>query len=205
MNAQMLSFPAPEDSPLTGDPYHKLFHLGMHHIGILFGYAEADIWRLAPGTAPDAYPLWPEGAAVVLTSNMVRNSVAWRHSPPIGKDTLLQVVALDRPPLTLTRQSDGTFRAGVGAAAAVVVREAVGQGAHVAILDGPDLVVDDETWLTARLVVAGQPIALGLVRHGPMQFAVHGNTSAQALRQAPKLTVRAIAVRAAFGARPPRR
>ena len=37
-NVSMLSFPAPDQSPLAADRYHRIFHAGVRQIGVLYGY-----------------------------------------------------------------------------------------------------------------------------------------------------------------------
>jgi hypothetical protein len=114
VNWNILSFAPPRHSPLAGDRYHRLFHFGRHHLGILFDYAPEEVVLASPA---QLRWLWPADHALVLISQApLMNSDAWLAEPPIGKYELEQALFLSKP-IQLTRQADGRYEMGGGTVA----------------------------------------------------------------------------------------
>ena len=111
----MLSFfPKNQDSPLAGDPYHRLFHLGWHHIMLLYGYQPA---QLAFIRYPDQWnPALLQGGSCVLikAEGTVVNGQASRLFPYTTKNLLrLSLYRDSAEGLTLRRvytQNGGTSK-----------------------------------------------------------------------------------------------
>jgi hypothetical protein len=198
LNNRMFSFPAPEDSPLVGDRYHKLFHLGVQQVAILYASAPNSLWLMPADAEPDAYPLWPEGAAVMLTNRLVLNCTDWQRAPPRGKQELRQIVAVDCTRL-LSRQDDGAFRTDAGTS--ISLRELPVDGIPSLFLEGPLPGPTDEPCLTARLVLPGRQEPFHLEASEPGRFRVLGADAE--LRGATRLVFRALVIKSAFcGAEP---
>jgi len=66
INWRVLSFSSGLSSPLTGDPYHRIFHMAGHHLSGFLGFNEK-IVRL-PHDGIDRLVKWPE-RTVVISSN----------------------------------------------------------------------------------------------------------------------------------------
>jgi hypothetical protein len=79
-NEPMLSFVSPARTPLAGDRYHRLFHLGMNHVAVLHGLDFGNLHAVdAQGATADSFRSdAPAGSLVVLSSRWVgREPGSW--------------------------------------------------------------------------------------------------------------------------------
>ena len=73
INWKLRSFRPQGRVPMPGDRYHRVFHVGPHHLGIFYGYGPDDFRQIS---APDrvALSVWPEGTLLVFSSGLIVNS-----------------------------------------------------------------------------------------------------------------------------------
>jgi hypothetical protein len=107
----MLSFAAPEASPLAADRYHRIFHVGVHHIAVLYGYADGEV-RLVPSDRR-LIAAAPEGSALLFTNRIIANGPSWLPRPPVGSESLVQGLAILRT-FALQRRADGAYEPATG-------------------------------------------------------------------------------------------
>lgn len=110
----MLSFfPKDLESPLTGDPYHRIFHLGWHHVMLLYGYRPD---QMAFIRYPDQWnPALLRGGSRVLikAEGTVVNGPASRLHPYTTKNLLRLLLyrdSADCPALKRVYTKDGVER-----------------------------------------------------------------------------------------------
>ena len=129
----MLSFVAPGQSPLAADRYHRIFHVGIHHIAVLYGYAPADVRLVLPRQALALTATAPEGSALLFSNAILAHGPTWKLGPPIGGERLVQGLATAQT-VVLHRRHDDVYETSTGAAVSVEVKR---QGsASTVIIDG---------------------------------------------------------------------
>jgi len=92
VNSHMLSFYDGRNTPLTGDVYHNLFHLDLHHIVDLYRVGEGLVGKL---NVDDINRLekWPENTSIIATSTgILINGVDWYSRPPKNAGLLTQTM-----------------------------------------------------------------------------------------------------------------
>ncbi len=104
----MLSFVAPGQSPLAADRYHRIFHVGAHHVGILYGYADDDVRPVPPRQFPVVAATAREGDVLLFAPSILAQGPTWRVAPPPGADQFVQGVAVARAEI-LTRHSEDAY------------------------------------------------------------------------------------------------
>ncbi|MEZ4654777.1 MAG: hypothetical protein R3E12_14630 [Candidatus Eisenbacteria bacterium] len=108
VNWGLLSFCPPGDTPLAGDVYADLFHLGPHHLADLFPYRPNDVVYLDPQTLP-SLPSWPEEAVFIATTRAPQfNPVTWHRGPAGDKFDQEQMVFLARSIVVQPAAGDST-------------------------------------------------------------------------------------------------
>ncbi|MFH2097950.1 MAG: hypothetical protein ABIJ95_00435, partial [Pseudomonadota bacterium] len=116
----MLSFFPDQESPLAGEPYHRLFHFGWHHLTAILGVDEDRILHvhnrpvLHPETVRELEMsfLGDRPGLLIHASALARNP-AIGQPPPAWRKNLLEGVYQDRP-LVLTREPEGGYAGGDG-------------------------------------------------------------------------------------------
>ena len=130
-NISMLSFVAPGQSPLAADRYHRIFHLGIHHIAVLYGYAAGDVRLvLLPQQAMALTATAPEGSVLLFSNGILAHGPTWVPRPPIGSDVFAQALATAQT-IVLRRRHDDVYETSTGEAVHV---EAKRQGADTTLM-----------------------------------------------------------------------
>ena len=93
-NVSMLSFVAPGQSPLAADRYHRVFHVGAHQIGLLYGYAPHDVRAVLPRQLATLAVTAPAGSALLFANNILAHGPTWAPAPPPGSETFVQGLAI---------------------------------------------------------------------------------------------------------------
>ncbi|MFH1888434.1 MAG: hypothetical protein ABIM40_17230 [Pseudomonadota bacterium] len=113
----MLSFFPDQKSPLAGEPYHRLFHFGWHHLTSILGVDEARILHvqnrpvLHPETVRELeLSFLGDRPGLLIHASALAKNPAMGQPPPAWRKDLLEGVYLDRP-LVLTREPDGGYAA----------------------------------------------------------------------------------------------
>jgi hypothetical protein len=107
-NLSMLSFVAPDQSPLAADRYHRVFHVGAQHLALLYGYPASKV-RIAPLTPNSPWSAIAEDGSVLLFSNeILAYGPTWDLQPPPGLMRFVQGVAILQT-LQLRRTDNGTY------------------------------------------------------------------------------------------------
>lgn len=172
-NLGLLSFVPPDASPLAGDVYHGIFHLGPEQLADLLGYAQEE-WVVVDPDAFRALAEWPERAAFLATARGPQfNPPTWRGGRPIDVDEQRETIYLadrirvvrtteglettDGAPVTITpRRTDRGEPLSVVSSAALNVRldPALPMRARLPGGERPYLVqaVGPEAWVVPREV-----------------------------------------------------
>ena len=140
-NISMLSFVSPDPSPLAADRYHHIFHMGIGHIGVLYGYAAEDVRLLRPHEATAVMATTPEGSVLLFSTAILAHGPTWMPAPVPGRASFLQGLATAQT-IVLRARQDGVYETSTGATTRI---EAQRQGAH------RSLIMDDIGTETARL------------------------------------------------------
>lgn len=120
VNWRMLSSLPARNTPLTGDIYHDLFHLGRHHVKALYAMAPGSIRTFDPAVVTGEFPWDPKSAYIGCNTQMVINYTEWKSRPAQRREELTQqvfvpeIISIDNqgrrsdgaPDLTLTKPSE---------------------------------------------------------------------------------------------------
>jgi hypothetical protein len=117
-NVSMLSFVAPDQSPLAADRYHRIFHVGVWHIERLYGYAGGDMKVMPPRPAPLWSTTAPEGSALLFSNGILAHGPTWVPGPPVGSESFVQGLATLQT-IVLRRRPDGAYQTSAGDPVAV--------------------------------------------------------------------------------------
>jgi hypothetical protein len=128
-NVVMLSFVAPGQSPLAGDRYHRVFHVGAHHVGILRGYAPSEVRPVLPAQLRTLAAAAPEGSALLFANAILAHGPTWVPAPPVGSEGFVQGLAILQT-IVLARGEGETYQTPAGK----VVRVSVGRDDARAVL-----------------------------------------------------------------------
>jgi len=142
------------ESPLVGDPYHRIFHFGRPQLELL-GYDPAEIRGFRPEALPVLAASGFQGAVLWSNHGALRNPYHWTGGPPTGRDTLQQACGRVAE-IVLDRQPDGSYRTPRGAS--LRLRNALPPHA-------PGLVLEPSPELVPRLMGLQAPAILLPVRH----------------------------------------
>jgi len=154
-NISMLSFVAPGQSPLAADRYHRIFHMGIHHIAVLYGYAAGDVRLVLPRQAPVLTATAPEGSALLFSNAILAHGPTWMPGPPIGSESFTQGLATVQT-IVLRRRHDGVYETSTGDAVRVEVKR---QGsATTLIIDGAGVAAAQMESLIAVAIVRGSGV-----------------------------------------------
>jgi hypothetical protein len=104
----MLSFVAPGQSPLAADRYHRVFHVGIHHVGVLYGYPAGAVRLVAQPPAMPTSARAPDGSVLLFSNEILAYGPTWRVRPPPGSELLFQGVATLQS-VMVRRRSDGAY------------------------------------------------------------------------------------------------
>jgi len=113
-NIPMLSFVSPDPSPLAADRYHHIFHMGIGHIGVLYGYAAEDVRLLRPHEAAAVMATTPEGSVLLFSTGILAHGPTWMPAPVPGRASFLQGLATAQT-ITLRARHDGVYETSTGA------------------------------------------------------------------------------------------
>jgi hypothetical protein len=125
-NIPMLSFVSPDPSPLAADRYHHIFHMGIGHIGVLYGYAAQDVRLLRPHEVTAAMATAPEGSVLLFSTGILAHGPTWMAAPVPGRASFLQGLATAQT-IVLRARHDGVYETSTGATTRI---EAQQQGGH---------------------------------------------------------------------------
>lgn len=117
-NVSMLSFVAPDGSPLAADRYHRIFHVSIAHVAILFGYAASEVRPVLPGQTTALSATAPEGSALLFASAILAHGPTWTPAPPIGGASFVQGLATART-IALRRRDGTVYEAATGEAVTI--------------------------------------------------------------------------------------
>jgi len=132
-NISMLSFVAPDQSPLAADRYHRIFHVAVNHIAVLFGYAARDVRIVLPGQATALMATIPDGSALLFSNAILAHGPTWEPAPPVGTGSFVQGLATAQT-IVLRSRHDGVYETPRGHTVSV---EATRQGSHTTlVIDG---------------------------------------------------------------------
>jgi hypothetical protein len=89
-----LNFLSPAPALFAGDRYHRLFHIGVHHVHILFRYPMGEVFKVDRreqllGLAGE----YPESVLLYANRNLV-NSDSLIPGPPAGLESFTQIAGL---------------------------------------------------------------------------------------------------------------
>jgi hypothetical protein len=105
----MLSFVAPGPSPLAADRYHRVFHVGIHHLGVLYGYPPDYVRIALPPPAVPASARAPEASVLFFSNQILANPPSWMPRPPDGIESFVQGVGVLQT-VTVRRDNGGIYR-----------------------------------------------------------------------------------------------
>ena len=140
-NISMLSFVSPDPSPLAADRYHHIFHMGIGHIGVLYGYAAEDVRVLFPHAATAVMAAAPEGSVLLFSTAILAHGPTWTPAPVPGLASFVQGLATAQT-IHLRARDDGLYETSTGATTRI---EAQRHGAD------RSLIIDDIGMETMRL------------------------------------------------------
>jgi hypothetical protein len=89
---QYLTFLPPLDSPLAGDRYHRMYHLGWHHMVYYMYGLPPDKVPYVQGN-PWATGNWPDGTILIRSNHFLVNPPVFAGSPPVHKHDFVQTIA----------------------------------------------------------------------------------------------------------------
>jgi hypothetical protein len=154
-NISMLSFIAPDQSPLAADRYHRIFHVGIHHIAVLYGYAVGDVRLVLPRQAPALTATAPEGSALLFSNAILAHRPTWIPGPPIGSESFAQGLATAQT-IVLRRRHDDVYETSTGDAVRVEVKR---QGSAATLtFDGAGVAAAHMGSLIAVAIVRGSGV-----------------------------------------------
>jgi len=107
-NISMLSFVAPDQSPLAADRYHRIFHVNVLHVGILYGYPLEQVRVVLPSQAAALSASAPDGTFFLFSSGILAHGPTWVPAPPVGSASLVQGIARLQT-VVLRRLPDGSY------------------------------------------------------------------------------------------------
>jgi hypothetical protein len=128
-NLSMLSFVAPDQSPLAADRYHRIFHVGALQIGVLYGYPAADVKLVLPHQAMALTATAPEGSVLLFSNGILAHGPTWVPGPPVGSEMFAQALATAQT-IVLRLRHDDVYETSTGD---VVRVEAQRQGANTTL------------------------------------------------------------------------
>jgi hypothetical protein len=108
-SSSMLSFVAPDQSPLAADRYHRIFHVGVLHIGLLYGLPLDQMRVLVPTQAAAVTAGAPEGTWLLFSTSILAHGPAWVPAPPVGSASFAQGIARLQSGL-FHRRADGSYQ-----------------------------------------------------------------------------------------------
>src|SRR6185436_2841591 len=129
-NIPMLSFVSPDPSPLAADRYHHIFHMGIGHIGVLYGYAAEDVRVLRPQEATAVMATAPDGSVLLFSTGILAHGPTWMPAPVPGRASFLQGLATAQT-ITLRARQDGVYETSAGATTRI---EAQRHGAQSSVI-----------------------------------------------------------------------
>ena len=94
MNRAELSFNDPDHSPLAGERYHRLFHIGSHHIRHFYGYTPDNFKQVDLEKSPDVIKDLPDGTILVFGNTLLANEPTWTPRGPGELARIFQSVAV---------------------------------------------------------------------------------------------------------------
>jgi hypothetical protein len=142
-NVSMLSFVAPDQSPLAADRYHRIFHAGVRQIGVLYGYPADDV-RILPERTATVTATAPEGSALLFSSGILAYGPSWTPERPVGSEAFTQGLAT-LATVSLRWRTDGDLETSDGRA--VHVEAKLESGTPVLVLDGAAFRAPAQTYL----------------------------------------------------------
>jgi hypothetical protein len=126
----MLSFVAPDQSPLAADRYHRIFHIAVNHIAVLYGYAAGDVRIVLPRQATALMATAPEGSVLLFSNAILAHGPTWVPAPALGSASFVQGLATAQT-IVLRRRPDNVYETSRGDAITV---EAKRQGSHTTLV-----------------------------------------------------------------------
>ena len=129
-NVSMLSFVAPVPSPLAADRYHRIFHLGVHQIGILYGYPRDRVRILPPAPGMALIGSATEASVLLFSNGILAHGPSWQPALPIGSERLVQGLALLQT-VPLRRTSAGRYQRADGRDVEIAVTPESSQTTYV--------------------------------------------------------------------------
>jgi hypothetical protein len=167
MNRPTLSFVPGRRTPLAGDVYHDVFHLGIQQIDGLFGLRPGEI-VLVDQEERQRIVVWPDTAVLIMiTTEPVVNDTGWRRRPERNRAELRQYVLVPRT-LTVRRGAEGWALPG----GLRVVSRPQGAGGRAGFrLGGADLVAAMGYYVMPRAQVPGaaRPLVLSALDSGELR------------------------------------
>ena len=163
-NVSMLSFPAPDQSPLAADRYHRIFHAGVRQIGVLYGYQVGDV-KMLPVRTATVTATAPEGSALLFSSGILAYGPGWTPGRPLGSESFTQGLAT-LATVPLRWRTDGDLETSDGAAVHVEAKPE--SGTTVLVLDGAALRVPGTTYVMPVAIEGTHALSLELRPDGRM-------------------------------------
>ncbi len=112
-NISMLTFVAPDQSPLAADRYHRIFHVGVLHIRLLYGYAADQVRIILPTQLASATGRSPDGSAFLFANEILAHGPSWVPAPPIGARAFVQGLATLQT-MAVQYRPDGAYQTALG-------------------------------------------------------------------------------------------
>ena len=190
-NISMLSFVAPDRSALAADRYHRIFHVAVHHIAVLYRYAAGDMRPvLLPQQAVALTATAPEGSVLLFSNAILAHGPSWTPGPPIGAESFAQALATLQT-IVLRRDHDHVYRTAAGGAVRV---EATRQGSETTLMiDRAGVAAAPPGALTAIAILPGSGVRpLARTADGTLVLAHLPGSGSTALPDA--LTLRLFAI-----------
>jgi hypothetical protein len=92
-NVSMLSFVAPDQSPLAADRYHRIFHVAVLHVRVLYHYAPDQVRIVLPAQIASATGRAPDGSVFLFANEILAHGPSWVPAPPVGARSFVQGLA----------------------------------------------------------------------------------------------------------------
>jgi hypothetical protein len=108
-NVSMLTFVAPDQSPLAADRYHRIFHVAVLHIRVLYGYAPDQVRVVLPAQIVSATGRAPDGSAFLFANEILAHGPSWVPAPPVGAGSFVQGLATLQT-MAVQHRPDGAYQ-----------------------------------------------------------------------------------------------